>query len=72
MHVYNYMLGGEERMIDWMKYAEIQRLKRKGFRKSNVAKILELNRETVAKYWDMSPDSYEKSKEKHRARNPDV
>ncbi len=59
-------------MIDWMKYAEIQRLKRKGFRKSNVAKILELNRETVAKYWDMSPDSYEKSKEKHRARKPDV
>ena len=44
--------GGDERMIDWMKYAEIQTLKRKGFKKARVAKMLSLNRETVTKYWD--------------------
>ena len=31
--------GGDERMIDWMKYAEIQTLKRKGFKKARVAKM---------------------------------
>ena len=41
--------GGDERMIDWMKYAEIQTLKRKGFKKARVAKMLNINRETVAK-----------------------
>ena len=39
-------------MIDWMKYAEIQVLKQKGFKKARVAKMLHINRETVAKYWD--------------------
>ena len=43
---------GGERMIDWMKYAEIQTLKRKGFKKARVAKMLHINRETVAKYWE--------------------
>ena len=37
-------------MIDWMKYAEIQTLKRKGFKKARVTKMLHINRETVAKY----------------------
>lgn len=59
-------------MIGWMKYAEIQTLKNKGFKKANVAKKLKLNRETVAKYWDMSPDDYDKAKKKRRTRKPDV
>ncbi len=38
-------------MIDWMKYAEIQALKNKGFKKANVAKKLNINRETD--YYDV-------------------
>ena len=50
--------GGDERMIDWIMYAEIHNLKRQGFKKARVAKKLGINRETVAKYWDMPPDNY--------------
>ena len=46
-------------MIDWMKYAEIQTLKRKGFKKARVTKMLHINRETVAKYWEKPPDVFE-------------
>jgi len=59
-------------MIDWMKYAEIQTLKRKGFKKTHVAKMLHINRETVAKYWEKPPDVFEEERSKHRARKPDV
>ncbi len=59
-------------MIDWMKYAEIQTLKRKGFKKARVAKMLHINRETVAKYWEKPPDVFETERTKHRARKPDV
>ncbi len=45
-------------MIDWMKYAEIQILKREGVKKARVARILRINRETVAKYWEKSPDIF--------------
>lgn len=58
-------------MVDWMKYAKIQELKREGFKKANVAKKLKLNRETVSKYWDMSPEIFEASKSKHRNRKTD-
>ena len=51
--------GGDERMIEWMKYAEIQVLKQKGFKKARVAKMLNINRETVAKYWTKPPDVFE-------------
>ena len=64
--------GGDERMIDWMKYAEIQTLKRKGFKKACVAKMLHINRETVTKYWDKPPDVFEEERTRHRARKPDV
>jgi transposase len=64
--------GGEERMVDWIMYAEIQNLKRQGFKKARVAKKLGINRETVTKYWDMPPDNYAALQEKHRARKPDV
>ena len=59
-------------MIDWMKYAEIQTLKRKGFKKARVAKMLSLNRETVTKYWDKPPDVFEADCSRHRTRKPDV
>ena len=63
---------GGERMIDWMKYAEIQVFKRKGFKKTQVAKMLGINRETVAKYWTKTPDVFEEEKAKHRTRKPDI
>ena len=59
-------------MIDWMKYAEIQTLKRKGFKKAHVAKMLGINRETVAKYWNKPPEVFEEERSKHRARKADV
>ncbi len=59
-------------MIEWIMYAEIHRLKHKGFKKAKVAKTLKINRETVTKYWDMTPAEYEAAKTKHRTRKPDV
>ena len=64
--------GGDERMVDWNMYAEIQRMKNKGFKKAQTARKLGLNRETVTKYWDMPPDEYAGQKKKHRARKADV
>ena len=55
-------------MVDWSMYAEIQRLKNKGFKKAQTAKQLGLNRETVTKYWDMPPDEYGGLTKKHRTR----
>ena len=63
--------GGDERMIDWIMYAKIQDLKRKQFKKARVAIMLSINRETVAKYWDMPPDSYDETKKRHRKRKAD-
>lgn len=59
-------------MIDWSMYAEIQKLKNKGFKKAQTARQLDLNRETVTKYWDMSPDEYAGLTKKHRTRKADV
>jgi len=63
--------GGDERMIDWIMYAKIQDLKRKGFKKARAARKLGLNRETVTKYWDMPPDVFSELLSKHRERKPD-
>ena len=59
-------------MVDWSMYAEIQNLKRKGFKKTQTARQLGINRETVSKYWDMSPDEFQSLQEKQRVRKPDV
>ena len=59
-------------MIDWSMYAEIQKLKNKGFKTAQPARQLDLNRETVTKYWDMSPDEYAGLTKKHRTRKADV
>ena len=64
--------GGDERMVDWRMYAEIQRLKSRGFKKAQAARQLDLNRETVTKYWDMPPDEYDGLTKKHRTRKADI
>ena len=63
--------GGDERMIDWIMYAKIQDLKRQKYKKAKVAKKLKINRETVTKYWDMTPEEYEAACNRHRERKPD-
>ncbi len=45
-------------MIDWMIYTKIQEAKRKGLNKTQTARWLNLNRETVRTYWDMPPDKF--------------
>ena len=45
-------------MVDWMHYSKIQEYKRKSFKKTQVARRLGINRETVSLYWDMSPSEY--------------
>ena len=50
-------------MINWMEYAEIQKLKRAGLNKSQVARKLETDYKTVLKYWDMSPDDFSAERE---------
>lgn len=39
-------------------YAEIRQLKESGFKPSQVARRLNLNRKTVKKYWHLEPDEY--------------
>lgn len=45
-------------MVDWMNYSKIQEQKRKGFKKSRVARKLGINRETVSVYWEVTPTEY--------------
>lgn len=45
-------------MVDWMNYSKIQEQKRNGFKKSQVARKLGINRETISVYWDMTPAEY--------------
>lgn len=46
--------GGEERMVSWLHYYEIQKFKRKGFSKSQTVRKIGINRETIGIYWDIS------------------
>lgn len=39
-------------------YADIQKLKRQGYKKQRAARQLELDTKTVRKYWDMSEEEY--------------
>lgn len=45
-------------MVKWMDYYKIQEYKRKKFNKSQTARKLGINRETVGVYWDMTPEAY--------------
>ncbi len=55
-------------MVDWIMYGEIQTQKRNGLNKSQVARNLQINRETVRTYWDMTPDEYSKRLENAKTR----
>jgi len=46
-------------MERWMVYCKIQSMKNGGFAQRQVAKRLEIHRNTVKKYWNMSPDEYD-------------
>lgn len=58
--------------MDWSMYANIQDLKRKKFKKKQVADRLNIHRQTVSKYWDMTPEDFAKECLKHRTRKPDL
>ena len=59
-------------MIDWMIYSKIQEAKRRGFNKTQTARWLNLNRETVRTYWDMPPDKFAKRLEAAQHRESKV
>ena len=40
-------------------YNQIQQLKELGFTRSRAAQQLNINRETVTRYWDISADEFE-------------
>ena len=40
-------------MIEWMIYTKIHELKNNGLKKTQVARRLNINRETVSTYWDI-------------------
>jgi transposase len=48
-------------MKRWPMYTELQSLKNLGFSKRQVAEKLQVDFRTVSKYWDMDPDSFEKT-----------
>jgi len=45
----------------WLMYSKIQAMKSEGFSKRKVAKMLKIHRETVTKYWDMTPDEFQET-----------
>ena len=50
----------------WPMYSEIHALKCQKFKMSQVASQLSLNPKTVAKYWDMSPEEFQKHQHRFR------
>ena len=40
-------------------YCKIQSMKNEGFSQRQIAKIARVHRDTVRKYWDMTPDEYD-------------
>jgi hypothetical protein len=45
-------------MTNWKMYGQIQEHKRKGFNKSQIARLLGKDYKTILKYWDMTPDEF--------------
>lgn len=45
----------------WEMYSQIQAMKSQGFKRRRVAQILGVHRNTVKKYWDMSPEEFQES-----------
>ncbi len=60
-------------MVDWMYYSKIQECKRNNLNKSQTARRLGLNRETVATYWNLEPQEYaeKEATAKNRAKKAD-
>lgn len=60
-------------MKGWKVFAEIKELKRKGFNKSQVERLMNINYKTVTKYWDIEPEEYARLLEesKHREKKLD-
>ena len=56
-----------------MTYEKIQELKRNHLKKAQVARRLNIDQKTVAKYWDMPPDEYARTADqaKGRTKKPD-
>lgn len=48
-------------MKGWPMYTDLQSLKNLGFSKRRVADKLDIDFRTVSKYWDLSPDEFEKT-----------
>jgi len=48
-------------MKGWQMYSQIQSMKEKGFSIRQVARLIRVSRNTLKKYWDMSPDVYAES-----------
>lgn len=46
-------------MERWMVYCRIQSMRNEGFSQRGIARMLEINRRTVKKYWDMAPEEYD-------------
>lgn len=45
----------------WHMYSKIQVMKSEGFKQRKVAKMLQIHRNTVKKYWDMTPDEFQET-----------
>ena len=47
-----------EKMKGWHMYSKIQAMKEEGFSIRKVSRIIRISRNTISKYWDMSPEEY--------------
>ena len=43
----------------WQMYSKIQALKSQGFKQRQAARLLQIHRTTVKKYWDMAPNEFQ-------------
>jgi transposase len=59
-------------MKEWSMFAEIKKYKSKGFKKSQVERILCIDYKTVDKYWDMTPDEYAQLVEQAKTRSKKI
>lgn len=55
-------------MKDWQMYYQIQKLKALGFKRNAVKRKLGINPRTIAKYWDMSAEEFQRAQESSSAR----
>ncbi|KKM12689.1 hypothetical protein SY88_02125 [Clostridiales bacterium PH28_bin88] len=45
----------------WQMYSKIQAMKSQGFKQRKVARLLQIHRTTVKKYWDMTVDEFQET-----------